>query len=210
MSYLSKAVVGDQCNRERRLGIWSTTCLQQVHLSVPGAGQGLEKPDQVPFWCVAGTETHLLLFCLPPQGEDPQVDSMLTYAPASRAEHPEGHPPQTLSQSQPQELGLKGDGRVQKRTLIGKLIAYLAMMPASPTKAGPLTPYELMRMPWRISRKRLSPTEDAGDLPDPGDGESASPPLWCLWWAPAPPVFPALVLGWGDARFLQERHLPGA
>ncbi|XP_036102267.1 receptor-type tyrosine-protein phosphatase N2 [Molossus molossus] len=104
------------------------------------------------------------------QGEDPQADSMLTYATAARAEHPEGHPPQTLSQIQPQELGPKGDGRVQKRTLIGKLIAYLAMMPASPTKAGPLTPYELMRMPWRISRKRLSPSEDANDLPGPGDG----------------------------------------
>lgn len=124
----------------------------------------------------SGTETHLLLSRLPPQGEDPQADGMLTYAPASRAEHPEGRPLQTLSQVQPQELGLKGDGRVQKRTLIGKLIAYLAMMPASPTKAGPLTPYELMRMPWRISRKRLSPTEDASDLPGPGDGKPASLP----------------------------------
>lgn len=102
--------------------------------------------------------------------------SALAYAPSSRPGHHSGLPLQTLSQLQPDELSPQGDSRVQKRTLLLKLMAYLSMIPASPTKAGPLTPYDLMRMPWRISSKRLSLPEDPNDPLGTGDGKSALPP----------------------------------
>ncbi|XP_054430772.1 receptor-type tyrosine-protein phosphatase N2 [Pteronotus mesoamericanus] len=115
----------------------------------------------------------------PAQGEDPLTDSALTYvdqtsaltyAPASRDGRPVGHPPQPLSRPQPDELSPKGDGRVDKRNVLGQLMFYLAYRPPSPTKKGPLTPYDLMRMPWREPQKRLSPPEDPTDAPGLDDG----------------------------------------
>lgn len=134
-------------------------------------------------WLV--TETHPLLFCpLPLQGEDPLADSALTfvdqtsaltYAPASQEGHPMGHPLQTLSRPQPDNLSPKGDRRVDKRNALGQLMSYLAYKPPSSTKT-PLTPYDLMRMPWRGPQKRLSPPEDPNDAPGLDDGKPASPP----------------------------------
>ncbi|XP_045693738.1 receptor-type tyrosine-protein phosphatase N2 isoform X1 [Phyllostomus hastatus] len=115
----------------------------------------------------------------PAQGEDPLADSALTfmdqtsaltYAPAFREGHPMGHPLQTLSRPQPDDLSPKGDRRVDKRNVLGQLMFYLAYRPPSPTKKGPLTPYDLMRMPWREPQKRLSPPEDPNDAPGPDDG----------------------------------------
>ncbi|KAM8775385.1 receptor-type tyrosine-protein phosphatase N2 [Rhynchonycteris naso] len=117
----------------------------------------------------------------PAQGDDPMADSVLTYVaqtssltypPASRAGHPVDRLLQALSRLPPDELSPKGVGQVEKRNLITALSSYLAMVPASPTKAGPLTPYELMRMPWRVPQKRPSPPEDPNDPPGTGDDAS--------------------------------------
>ncbi|XP_053783282.1 receptor-type tyrosine-protein phosphatase N2 isoform X1 [Desmodus rotundus] len=114
----------------------------------------------------------------PAQGEDPLADSALTfvdqtsaltYAPASQEGHPMGHPLQTLSRPQPDNLSPKGDRRVDKRNALGQLMSYLAYKPPSSTKT-PLTPYDLMRMPWRGPQKRLSPPEDPNDAPGLDDG----------------------------------------
>lgn len=146
-------------------------------------------------------ETQPLLFSLPPlQGEGPPADSLLTYvpqtsaltyAPASRTSHPLGRPLQTLSRLQPGELSPAGGGGVQKQTLLRQLIAYLAMIPPSPTEAGPLTPDELLRVPWRKHGKRFSPPEDPTEPLGTGDGESASPPLGALLSTPSPSTCPA-------------------
>lgn len=144
-----------------------------------------------------GRDSPTAVLSPPLQGEDPLADSALTfmdqtsaltYAPAFREERPMGHPLQTLSRPQPDDLSPKGDRRVDKRNVLGQLMFYLAYRPPSPTKKGPLTPYDLMRMPWREPQKRLSPPEDPNDAPGPEDGEPAPHPA-LLFLLLTPPVF---------------------
>lgn len=149
------------------------------------------------------TETYPLLFSLlPRQGQGLPADSMLTYVPAARTRHPMGHPLQTLSRLQPGELSPEAGGGAQKRTLLRQLIAYLAMIPPSPTQAGPLMPYDLVRMSWRKQGKRFSPPEDPTEPLGTGDGKSAPPPLGLFVINSVFPAPAALCLGGVDARHL--------
>lgn len=141
------------------------------------------------------TGTHPPLSCpRSPQGADRLADgvrtyeaqtSALTFAPASWAGDPAGGALRTPGRLPPDELSPKADGGVRKRNLVAALGAYLALQPPTPSPDRKLTPYELMRMPWRVprvlpapsaSKKWSSPAEGPGDTPGPRDGKSASPP----------------------------------
>uniref|UniRef100_A0A8D1GMP7 Receptor-type tyrosine-protein phosphatase N2 n=1 Tax=Sus scrofa TaxID=9823 RepID=A0A8D1GMP7_PIG len=110
------------------------------------------------------------------QGEDPLAESVLTfvaqtsaltYAPASRAAIPEGHPLHTLPWLQPDELSPKAAGSVDRQRLVAALGTYAAQKaPAAPREGDPAL-HQLVRESWRAPRL----------LPAP-----AAPPKW-----PSPP-----------------------
>uniref|UniRef100_A0A8D0NVY0 Protein-tyrosine phosphatase receptor IA-2 ectodomain domain-containing protein n=1 Tax=Sus scrofa TaxID=9823 RepID=A0A8D0NVY0_PIG len=110
------------------------------------------------------------------QGEDPLAESVLTfvaqtsaltYAPASRAAIPEGHPLHTLPWLQPDELSPKAAGSVDRQRLVAALGTYTAQKaPAAPREGDPAL-HQLVRESWRAPRLLTAP---------------AAPPKW-----PSPP-----------------------
>lgn len=161
--------------------------------------------------------------CVPPpiQGEDPLAESVLTfvaqtsaltYAPASRAAIPEGHPLHTLPWLQPDELSPKAAGSVDRQRLVAALGTYAAQKaPAAPREGDPAL-HQLVRESWRAPRLLTAPAAppkwpsppDPRDAPGTDEGKSPLVSLlWArlfLWHLPRPALvgpFHAARLPWG-------------